>query len=296
MSRKRWTEDETNNLIEILDTPLNKKLALDIFPHRSWESIRTKRRKLRMELGLWGANHQADKQSHLKECLAKYRPKNIVELYAGDGFLTKNYISVANQVICNERNPILYKKLCDSFKDIQGLTILNERADKLLHRKYVEDDVSDIDWIDLDPFGSALALLPEAFDLIDNGYLYFTLTDLHQLRFGMSSSLFWRTMMLNDTKCPKDIESQLSLIMGWILFDLSRRYYWNGNIYFKKPKLITPVKIKQLGVVQNRIFRILLRIEPARSVAHLKQHLFKSLELFNMNKNYPTYNFKDIHG
>ncbi len=287
----QWIKKEVQLLCHYLNNELNEEICSQLFPNRTYEAVRTKRRQLRKQLGGWGEQHSDNKIALLKKVLKMYSPNHIIEAFGGNGTLSNIYISNSKSLNICERNLDCFQALKEKFKNHKNVTISNNRADKFLYEIYLNRNRTKYNWIDLDPFGSCMNLLPTAVDILTNGYIYFTLSDLHQLRFSKINSIYWR-MLIPDTIINNDIYKQLSVLLGSLIFDLSKRFIWNGNMYLKNPKLISPVKIQDLGNRNTRLFRVLLKVETAQNVKSVEEHIWNKLQLFTYN-NYPVFNLQN---
>lgn len=121
----------------------------------------TERRKIKRQLQYLGDEkytHPKEKEEQIKKVLEDRKYFNILELFCGNGNLTKVYQNY------------LYKgfgKIHAYDKKIDG-----QDSYRLIHKLIHQEETYDI--IDADPFGFPCRLFPDIFMLIDYGYLFLT--------------------------------------------------------------------------------------------------------------------------
>jgi len=83
------------------------------------------------------------------------------------------------------------------------------------------------------------------------------------------------------------VSKQLGFLLGWIIFECSRRIFPRGNDMFKAPKIIKPIQIVFLGPIYTRLVRVLFKVEKVKSSKKVKDYIFKELKLFENDFNLP---------
>lgn len=274
-----WSSREETLLRKHLNDRLTRKLARELFPKRTFESVRGKRRRLRKAEDSWGRSHSAEKVDVTRRLAERFSPRNVVDAFAGRGQLTDVYATTCQSVVAVENSETKHKSLASRFADKSNVQVLQLSAEQMLFRLAGEDDRCRFpDWIDLDPFGSVLHLLPLATGIACPGYVCFTLTDLHQLRFGRLGSFWWRLLAPDDLH-KASIDEQLAFVVGWILFDCSRAAVSRMPPRAARPRRVSAVAISRLGARYSRLYRVLLKVEAARSMGEVERHLRKAIGL-----------------
>lgn len=282
----KWSKKEIGLLLVLVKRGYSVKRCIGFFPNRSYASIANKLARLRKNMQLWGKNHARNKRKFLEDWLIEYKPKFVIEGCAGRGITTELYATIAKQVIACEYSRLSYIKAKRLLSKYGNVKLFNTSADMLLHSICASTDYIDYDWIDLDPFGTVSSLIPLAVDVLRDGYICCTITDLHSLRFGKANPISWRYLLPPNITNMKVI-TQLGFILGWIIFDCSRRIYPRGSSMVKKAKIVKPINIVFLGPVNNRLVRVLFKIEMAKTASEIKGYIFKELRLFNNDVNVP---------
>jgi hypothetical protein len=134
---------------------------------------RIEKRRLQ-KLGDEKYTHPKEKEAQIRLVLGNRRYFNILELFAGNGNLTKVY------------QDYLYK----GFGKIHSYDIKTTKEDsfRLFHKFIYQEETYDI--IDIDPFGFPCRLFPDIFMLIDYGYLFLTFCKPHKIHPSSHLSLF----------------------------------------------------------------------------------------------------------
>lgn len=100
-------------------------------------------------------HHPDEKINQIIKVLANSKNYKILELFSGQGNLTKIYEQYGNVTVCDKK----YQKTGDSFL--------------LFHKLISEKKKYSI--IDLDPYGFPNRMFPDIFLLIDDGFLFLTM-------------------------------------------------------------------------------------------------------------------------
>jgi hypothetical protein len=125
---------------------------------KSYRAIRHDVVRQKQKLNVDEVHHPDEKINQIQwvlNNLIQQQDHTILELFAGQGNLTKIYENYGNVTVCDKK----YNKTGDSF---------------LLYHKFIYEKKK-FTIIDLDPYGFPNRLFPDIFLLIDNGILFVTM-------------------------------------------------------------------------------------------------------------------------
>jgi hypothetical protein len=282
----RWSQHEVDLLLELSMKGNSIQQCANVFPNRNYAAVANKLSRLRKSCNLWGKDHSHGKQKIIKYWLDKYRPKFVIDAFAGTGITTLIYARRADRVLANEYDHKCFLSAKRKLSEFSNVEIFNKSSDRFLHFISGMDDSQNIDWVDLDPFGMVGSLIPLAFDIVEEGHICCTITDLHSLRFGKANALAWR-YLLPAKISNMEIFDQLGFLIGWIIFDCVRRIYPSGGSMVKKAKLIKLEQISILGLLRHRLFKVLFHVEQVSTMNEIRDYINKKLKLFRNNYKLP---------
>lgn len=195
-----WSITETELLLtEIRNNGFNSLRLLNLFPKRTLPSIRSKVRKLRINLDFFGDSYRVAKEKFTQEIANKAKPKKVFEAYAGAGHQTFKWIESAEVVFAADniksklkqfrveakKNGFIYKGVFGKWrlfqkgeKEIFYFTGDAVKAAAELNSKDVK-----IDTIDLDTCGSTLPTLSYFLLMLKPKHLIITHGEFHSMRF-----------------------------------------------------------------------------------------------------------------
>jgi len=185
-----------------------RKIANIYFPHRTFPSIKNKLRKLKKKHGLYDHDHRDLKheinERWIKEVfMQKGRPLKILDGYAGSGGSLIKYLPYSNIACACEINKSNFEMLVKNVLNFINGKIVNEGhigsfkvvevCGKGRHVICFKGDIERVasllyafkwnfDFIDLDPCGSCMFVIPIALKLLKAGYLAVTYGQLHLAR------------------------------------------------------------------------------------------------------------------
>jgi len=196
-----WSTAEEKALVYQLKTVgFDKATLQQIFPGRTLASIRSKVRKLRIELDLFGESYRKDKERFTTKIARAANPRIVFDAYAGAGHQTFRWIRTAHTVFASEKRK---EKLAQFTKEADRFgyaKVKNTEDDWHLFKKgrkkiylHIGDAIDaaaelkynqvKIDLIDLDTCGSTLPTLPIFLTLLKPKHLVITHGEFHSLRF-----------------------------------------------------------------------------------------------------------------
>lgn len=222
----QWTVDDEMTLLSYLrGEALNAKKLQSLFPDRSWASIKSKVRKLRIEHDLFGSSYRDNKEDFTIKVAQQAKPKIVFDAYAGAGHQTFKWLEVADTVYASE---IKKSKLSQFIKTAVTLGFeqkyllgsswhIFERGSKKVFF-FVGDAVFaaalikvanvNIDLIDLDTCGSTVPILPTLLVLIKPKHVVITHGEFHSMRFKREDVL--RRLLvhrdISENPFPMDVE------------------------------------------------------------------------------------------
>jgi len=201
-----WTPLEESRLLTYLrrndvDSTALKKL----FPKRTWPSIRSKVRKLRIQYDLFGSSYRSTKENFTVQIAKATKAKVVFDAYAGAGHQAFKWIQYADAVYASE---IVKKKIKQFDKSAigNGFKKLKPKGNWQVYMKGVKriylfmGDALEaivelktaavaIDLVDLDTCGSTLPLLPTVLLLLRPRHLVITHGEFHSMRFNREDVL-----------------------------------------------------------------------------------------------------------
>lgn len=195
-----WSkEDEQILYSHLTEDSFNAKKLMELFPNRTFPSIRSKVRKLRIKHDLFGVMYRDEKTVFTSQIAQKVQPKIVFDAYAGAGHQTFKWIEIADQVFASEK---MESKL-DQFEktaEKHGFTKIGtinkwhkyEKDSKQVF--FCLDDAINaaadlkvsqinVDLIDLDTCGSTLPALPTFLVLLKPKNIVITHGEFHSMRF-----------------------------------------------------------------------------------------------------------------
>lgn len=195
-----WNEADEKLLISYLkkeqfDVNTLKKL----FPKRTLPSIRSKVRKLRIKLDLFGSSYRIKKETFTIKIARKIKPKIVFDAYAGAGHQSFRWIMFADKVFACDIMKSKLKQFVNTAK-VNGFIKQKKKGPWEVFKKgkkqvwFFLGDVIDsaaelkvmklsIDLIDLDTCGSTLPTLPIMLSLLKPKHLLITHGEFHSMRF-----------------------------------------------------------------------------------------------------------------
>lgn len=204
---KDWKASEERKLFKLLKNGETLSKVLASFKNRSEISVKSKIQKFRIKYDLYGLDHREKKYYITQSWLKKIKPASIFEGFAGSGGLTSVYIdSGAKKIYSCEINkerflelfkniktkltPVSYKKfdIIDGVQAIefnkngQSIRIINSDCERIA--SYLYSNKILFDFVDLDPYGSAMPSLSLFLKLVNKGYLAVTYGEFHSYRLG----------------------------------------------------------------------------------------------------------------
>nr|WP_294991500.1 hypothetical protein [uncultured Sediminibacterium sp.] len=201
-----WSSHEEVRLLTYLRrNALDSEKLQELFPDRSWPSIRSKVRKLRIKHDLFGSSYRDDKEDFTTLIAKKTKAKVVFDAYAGAGHQAFKWIEHADIVYASE---IMKSKIqqfsksakSNNFKKLKpkGNWQVFKKASKAIYlymgdalEAIVELKSADvkIDLVDLDTCGSTLPLLPTVLLLLKPRHLVITHGEFHSMRFNRQDVL-----------------------------------------------------------------------------------------------------------
>jgi hypothetical protein len=196
-----WNEEDEKFLLQFLKhESFNAKELKAHFPNRTWPSIRSKVRKLRIKHDLFGATYRSDKENFTSQIAKQIKPKIVFDAFAGAGHQTFKWIEVADKVFASE---IMKSKLKQFEKMAKENHFIKKNTNDNLWKLYIKEDkaiyffVGDvidaaadlkvnrikIDVIDLDTCGSTIPVLPTLLVLLKPKHIVITHGEFHSMRF-----------------------------------------------------------------------------------------------------------------
>jgi hypothetical protein len=143
---RRWTREMEREVLELRSGGLSSEEIAKVVG-RSQVSVSIKLKRLSKSGDTYNKKHRQDKYKTNKEFLELIKPKNVLDVYAGNTFYEKN-------VTTNDKDE---KYGCDYSVD----------AFDLLCKMNLEKKKFDI--VDLDPYGSAIDVFPLALKIARKG-------------------------------------------------------------------------------------------------------------------------------
>lgn len=152
------------------------------------ESERRKEKRRLQKLGDEKYTHPREKEEQIKNVLENRKYFNILELFAGEGNLTRVYQNF----------------LYGNIGKIHSYDIKTTKEDsfRLFHKLIYQKEKYDI--IDIDPFGFPSRFFPDIFMLIDYGFLFLTCCKPHTVH--PSSQLAYHLKCYFGNERPKLID------------------------------------------------------------------------------------------
>ena len=201
-----WSEHEVSLLLNGIE---NHRLTVSelekILPTRSRAAIRSKIRKLRISLDLFGGNYRNEKSEFTRKHSKRIYPEVVFDGYAGAGHQSLIWALHAKTVIAADKkkekeNQFLKNFLSHGYsvgEKENGWIPLTKETSKVF---FVCGDIIDVavktkflgfdvDLVDLDTCGSTLPLLPIILNLLSPKHLVITHGEFHSLRFGRDDVL-----------------------------------------------------------------------------------------------------------
>lgn len=118
------------------------------------------------------AHHPDEKITQLKAILDTDKQYNTLELFAGHGNMTEYYASIG-KVQAIEKVGKVFEKLTERLGGNDNATLIQADSFRKVHEYLLKGKRFDI--LDIDPYGFPNRFFPDAFLLIDNGYMIVTM-------------------------------------------------------------------------------------------------------------------------
>lgn len=164
----KWTKEREEMLLKLRNEGKSYKEIAEILG-TTISSAKHKYLRLNQSRNVDRHHHPKEKIEQIRKILPKNNTLKILETHAGMGNLTKVYLEYG-EVTAHD----IDAKKIESLKDIKSdkLTIIKCDSLKQIHRYIYENRVFDV--VDLDPYGFPSRFFPHVFNLINDGYLFFT--------------------------------------------------------------------------------------------------------------------------
>lgn len=243
-TRTLWTEQQENLLIKLADGRFTiPEISEKFFPRKTLIAVKNKLRKLRKRLNLYNEDHRLQKYLANERWIRllhteKGRDLKILDGFAGTGEGLIRYLPFCKTIYACELKGDRFERLVNRVSGYLGTEIVTR--DKvgqfdMVHLKTSRKQVvclkgdvekvasflysmklGDFDYIDLDPCGSCMFILPLAFKLITKGFLAVTYGQLQLARFKRGDVL--------TKECPwysqdMDMIDTLIALIRWTIYE-----------------------------------------------------------------------------
>lgn len=300
-SRRKWSKDEEEKLLELIQKGLSPSEILGYFPDRSLISIKNKIRKLRIKHNFYGYDHQDEKSKILEEWLERIKPKTVLEGFAGHGNLTKVYLEYAEEICAVEINEQIFKRLKENLertlnlkakkiKNINNICVYRiEGNGKII--LLINSDIRDaihylvyhsykFDFIDLDPCGTPIPIIPLISKISKaEGYIAITYGDYHSLRFKRYDVLAKTIPILFDMRLGDGFSLKLNK-MGFNEF-VNYLLVWTCLLWIlpQDVRNLTYLRLVEKHKFNGCILRVLFKVKKGKANAQVLGYIQSLLKL-----------------
>tara|TARA_R100001463_G_scaffold129993_1_gene189121 strand:+ start:415 stop:1158 length:744 start_codon:yes stop_codon:yes gene_type:complete len=230
---KKWTEQDVNLLKKYKNNKLSNKFIADKL-NRSETSINIKYKRLKKTNDTYNEKHIKQKYLLNDLFIQKIKPKNILDVYAGNSFYKKNKLCKDVIIIDND-----IKTKCD----------YNLKAEDFLYKFKNKK----FDLVDLDPYGSAFECFDYALKIAQKGliitfgefgHLRWNRIDFVEHRYNIKTKLDFipdkfisyieKRALIYNKELKSEIIGQFKNILRVYFVIKNKKKSISGKKYFKK--------------------------------------------------------------
>lgn len=165
-----WNEQNEKMLLELKEKGCTTEQIAEVLGTTS-SSVKHKYTRLKQKTNANSHHHPIEKQQQIEKFLKEIDGDIFVlETHAGHGNMTEIYSSYAKEVLAYE----IDKVKCDYINQTGHENVVCHKKDSLKEMYLSIYHNLKFNVIDIDPYGFPSRYFPDAFELIDDGYMFIT--------------------------------------------------------------------------------------------------------------------------
>lgn len=305
-----WTPEEDAILIKCMKEKMENpsEISRNYLPHRDHDAIRKRIIYLRKTSKEFGYFHKDDKYSFSREVIEEIRPKVVFEGYAGIGYQTKQYIGNCEVIFCVDSDPKVEERRIeylqpdkvlefDEYKILRfsDTVVYSITGDVVDGAAFVKGFGFDVDYVDLDPYSSAVIEAAHVVRLLRPKYLMMTFGEWQSIKLHNMDFLF--RVLFSGYNAFEIRDMHIDDIINLVEYCLQMRLLTLSS-ETKKCVYMEKIKEQWLGETKHRgIKRVLFKEKSIDSYLKVYRRLFEEIMSYrqvDVNPNECVENIEEI--